>query len=163
MFSCEFREDFKNPYFDRAFPGDWILNILGPNLDLCVRQLDAAPFFENYAELYYDKKHLKKVQNRGWGNFWCSFFKQSALLDNIGRCPKFLDSTMYIYQIISRKFSVFYKNTYLTTPIKTTHLYLNLKLTHFSPVFHFYTLWKRQKTILTFSGTIEIEHWAKMG
>ena len=32
-------------------------------------------------------------------------------------------------------------------------------LTHFSPVSHFYTLWKRQ----TFSGGIEMWHWTKMG
>ena len=38
-------------------------------------------------------------------------------------------------------------------------------LTHFSPVSHFYTLWKRQKTFgfLTFSGGIEMWHWTKMG
>ena len=40
-----------------------------------------------------------------------------------------------------------------------------LNLTHFSPVSHFYTPWKRQKTFgfLTFSGGIEIWHWTKMG
>ena len=38
-------------------------------------------------------------------------------------------------------------------------------LTHFSPMSHFYTTWKRQKTIgfLTFSGGIEMWHWTKMG
>ena len=38
-------------------------------------------------------------------------------------------------------------------------------LTHFSPVSHFYTSWKRQKTkgFLTFSGGIEMWHWTKMG
>ena len=37
-------------------------------------------------------------------------------------------------------------------------------LTHFSPVFHFYTPWKRQETkgSVTYSGGIEMEHWAKM-
>ena len=37
-------------------------------------------------------------------------------------------------------------------------------LTHFSPVSHFYTPWKRQKTkgFLKFSGGIEIWHWTKM-
>ena len=36
-------------------------------------------------------------------------------------------------------------------------------LTHFSPMFHFYTPWIHQKTkgFLTFSGGIEMEHWAK--
>ena len=37
-----------------------------PNLDLsCVWQSDAAPFFENYANLYFDAKHLGKGLNRG--------------------------------------------------------------------------------------------------
>ena len=36
-------------------------------------------------------------------------------------------------------------------------IHKNTKSTHFSPMFHFYIPWKRQK----FVG-IEIEHWAKM-
>ena len=38
-------------------------------------------------------------------------------------------------------------------------------LNYFIPMFHFYTLWKRQKTFgfLTFLGSIEIEYWAIMG
>ena len=38
-------------------------------------------------------------------------------------------------------------------------------LTHFSPVSHFYTPWKRQqnKGFLTFSGGMELWHWTKMG
>ena len=41
---------------------------------------------------------------------------------------------------------------------------LLLTLTYFSPLFYFYTPWKHQKTFgfLTFSGVIEMEHWAKM-
>ena len=37
-------------------------------------------------------------------------------------------------------------------------------LTQFSPMFHSYTPWIRQKSkrFLTFSGFIEMEHWAKM-
>ena len=37
-------------------------------------------------------------------------------------------------------------------------------LTHFSPVSHFYTPWKRQKTFgfLTFSWSIEMWRWTKM-
>ena len=36
---------------------------------------------------------------------------------------------------------------------------------HFSPIFHLYTLLIRQrsKDFLTFSGSIEMEHWVKMG
>ena len=42
---------------------------------------------------------------------------------------------------------------------------LNWFLTHYSPVSHFYTPWKRQETFgfLTFSGGIEMWHWTKMG
>ena len=38
-------------------------------------------------------------------------------------------------------------------------------LTHFNPVSHFYTPWKRQKTFgfLTFSGGMEMWHWTKNG
>ena len=39
------------------------------------------------------------------------------------------------------------------------------KISPFSPMFHFYTPWKHQKTssFLIFSGGIEVEHWLKMG
>ena len=33
---------------------------------LCIQQLDAALFFENYAKFYFDAKHLQKRLNRGW-------------------------------------------------------------------------------------------------
>ena len=52
--------------------------------------------------------------------------------------------------------------------VKPTH-YIFLpsedSLTHFSSVSHFYTPWKRLKTIgfLTFSRGIEMWHWTKMG
>ena len=40
-----------------------------------------------------------------------------------------------------------------------------LHFTHFSPMFYFYTPWKRQKTFgfQMFSGGIEMGHWAKLG
>ena len=45
------------------FTGNWA----GPNLDLlCVRQLNAAPFCENYAKLYFDAKNLEIGLNNGW-------------------------------------------------------------------------------------------------
>ena len=38
-------------------------------------------------------------------------------------------------------------------------------LNHFTPMFYFYTPWKRQKTFgfLTASEGIEMEHWPEMG
>ena len=40
-----------------------------------------------------------------------------------------------------------------------------LVLTHFQPMFHFYTPWKHQKTsdFLMFSEGIVKEHWLKIG
>ena len=45
-----------------------------------------------------------------------------------------------------------------------SNMYCVIRLTHFSPVSHFYTRWKRQKTkvFLTFSRGIEMWHWTKM-
>ena len=39
-----------------------------------------------------------------------------------------------------------------------------ISLTHFSPMFHSYSSWKRQKTSgsLMFSGGIDMEHWLKI-
>ena len=40
----------------------------------------------------------------------------------------------------------------------------NSTVIHFTPMFHFFPTWKRQKTsdFLTFSGAIEIQHWCKL-
>ena len=40
-----------------------------------------------------------------------------------------------------------------------------VSLTHFQPMFHFYTPWEHQKTgvFLMFSRDIEVKHWLKMG
>ena len=67
-------------------------------------------------------------------------------------------------------------NTHLLTSLTLKILYLQLSfskpdrkilktLTHFNPVPHFYTSWKRQKIygFLTFSGGIVMWHWTKMG
>ena len=50
------------------------------------------------------------------------------------------------------------------TFLRLTKKFKTSSLTHFSPVSHFYTPWKRQKTkgSLTFSGGIEMWHWTKM-
>ena len=49
--------------------------------------------------------------------------------------------------------------------IQVSISYFDQILTHFRPMFHFYTPWKHQKTggFLMFSGGIEMEHWLKMG
>ena len=58
---------------------------LGSNLDLlCVWQLDAALFCENYSKLYFDAKHLEKRLNRGVVKFLVLFFFQKRAL--FGQC-----------------------------------------------------------------------------
>ena len=47
----------------------------GPNLDtLCISQLDAAPFCENYEKLYSDAKHLEKRIGKDLVKFLVPFF-----------------------------------------------------------------------------------------
>ena len=46
---------------------------------LRIRQLNAAPFCENYTKLYFDAKDLEKGLNREWWYFWCPFFTKCAL------------------------------------------------------------------------------------
>ena len=56
--------------------------------------LPPSPFFENYAKLYFDAKHLQKGLNRGGGRVEILvpfFFKKVLFLANIERCPKFLE------------------------------------------------------------------------
>ena len=44
-----------------------MFNIPVPNLDfLCIQQSNAAITGKNYANLYFDAKHLVKGLNRGW-------------------------------------------------------------------------------------------------
>ena len=43
-----------------------LIPMTGHILDLyCVRLSNAAPFWENYAKLYFDAKHSEKGLNRG--------------------------------------------------------------------------------------------------
>ena len=50
----------------------------------------AIPFFENYAKLYFDAKHLKKGLNRG-KIFAALFSKKVFFLANVEHCPKVLE------------------------------------------------------------------------
>ena len=47
--------------FPICFSFSSISLLSSPNLDiLCIQQADGAPFYENYAKLYFDAKHLEK-------------------------------------------------------------------------------------------------------
>ena len=67
---------------------------LGSNLDLlCIWQLNAALFCENYAKPYFDAKHLEKRLNKGVVKFLVLFFffKKGPFLASVGHCPNFPD------------------------------------------------------------------------
>ena len=77
---------------DINIPAMWLFSksfLLSLYLDfLCVLQLDATPFCENYAKLYFDAKHLEKGLNKGWWNVWCHFPK---------KCPFWFSSLGPVY------------------------------------------------------------------
>ena len=67
---------------------------LGDIVDLyCVLLSNAASFWENYAKLYFDSKHLEKGLNKGgrvWGEFFGALFsKKVPFLAKMELCPKF--------------------------------------------------------------------------
>ena len=51
-----------------------------------------------------------------------------------------------------------------TFKFKKIRFVMSISLTHYKPKVHFYTLWKHQKnkTILMFSGGIDMEYWLEM-
>ena len=56
------------------------LSLLGLNLDfLCIWELGATPFCENYAKLYFDAKYLEKRVSRGGEIFVALFLKKCHL------------------------------------------------------------------------------------
>ena len=65
----------------------FLLGKTDPNLDLlCIWQLDAAPFSENYQKLHFDAKHLEKRLNRG-GEIFRNHFLKSALFGQYQMLP----------------------------------------------------------------------------
>ena len=57
-----------------------------------VRLSDPAPLYENYTNLDFDAKHLKRGWKRRVVNFVVPFFsKKVSFLVNIGCCPDILD------------------------------------------------------------------------
>ena len=61
-------------------------------------------------------------------------------------------------------FTVFLESSFIIDACFTSRYVLQC-LTHFSPVFYFYTPEKRQKAqgFMKYSGGIEMKQWAKMG
>ena len=58
---------------------------------------------------------------------------------------------------------IFAETSILVVLLRSECAWLVLASTQFSPVFHFYTPWKRQKTKNFLTRDIEIKHWDKMG
>ena len=74
--------------------------LTGPNLDpLCIWQLDATPFCENYEKPYFYAKHLEKKIEQGVVKFLVPFFFffppiKLPCLVNIGCCPNFQNQAL---------------------------------------------------------------------
>ena len=53
----------------------FVSSFTGHILDLyCIRLSNAAPFYNNYAKLYFDAKHLEKGLNKGGGEILGALF-----------------------------------------------------------------------------------------
>ena len=61
-----------------------------------VRLSNTAPFCENYAERYFDAKHLKNELNQWVGEALGPYFKKGLFLSSIEYCPKVLDYALFI-------------------------------------------------------------------
>ena len=68
----------------------------------CVWLSNAAPFCENYANLYFDAKHLEKGLNTRELEFFGPFFHTKVpILANIECCPKSLEYALFYVFYIS--------------------------------------------------------------
>ena len=69
------------------------------------------------------------------------------------------------FATVLKKRSPWWKDINISFHITQSQWVVQHILIYFSPVSHFYTPLKRQKTkgLLTFSGGIEMWHWTKMG
>ena len=106
------------------------------NLDLsCTRQLEAAPFYENYTKLYFDATTQKRNSIEGGEIFAAILFKKVPFLANIGRLPNFAeypDSQVKInYQKQCLKYSKLY--TLLLDALKTATKYFDKSPHHYRP------------------------------
>ena len=112
--------------------------------------------------LYYKGSTLGNVLSR---KYW---FENLALLFNFLLSPREISNTVNSFLISSklkqrRKCKMlWWVRKFRTFSFKKRRPHL---LTHISPMFHFYTPWKCQKTFdfLIFSGGAEVEHWAELG
>ena len=105
---------------------------------------------------------------------WLSIFSAINMIVNILLLFKIIilrtfiewigfDKNFYICTfVVSVCILLNYTPLYFDQSFVNKHFGWRLTLTHFSPMFHFYTLWKRQKN-LSFSDVfrgIEMEQWA---
>ena len=89
---------------------------------------------------------------------WYSLLQCSWFLNLLGTFFKIHSSSNFSsFKSVSH---VLCRSWWQELPVACYH-----NLTHFSPVSHSYTPWKRQKTkgFLMFSGGIEMWHWNKIG
>ena len=87
--------------------------------------------------------------------------------ENTSEYTDFTNPGSFLSKTYLSPINVFGIKLYLKQIIFDYQRCLNVKmtLTNISPMSHFYTPWKRQKTVgfLTFSASIDMWHWTKMG
>ena len=89
-------------------------------LDLyCLQLLNAVPFCKTYTKLYFDAKHLEKLEKGlnkggrgGGGEIFGALFskkvpffhKKVLFLANIACCPKFLEYALYAAETATERY-----------------------------------------------------------
>ena len=128
----------------------------------------------SHANLFSKKVVLKNFAN-SLGNTYTEVSFNKVVLPQCANLPKQKTSAkvfscefceMFWYKVFIEPWWVTSSGQWLLSFFSfSAHHYAGLTLTHFSPVSHFYTPWKRQKTFgfLTFSGVTEMWHCTKIG
>ena len=129
-------------------------------------------------QCHYFLRHCKKTwRNFGprlslYRNFLSQFEDEYVKADSTGKYlfKVWRDNIRIICHMLCKicskltKLNVVTMLNVLKQRTASIHVDLMSLLTHFSPIFHFYDPWKRQKTFsfLTFSGGVEVGYWAKI-
>ena len=119
------------------------------NKHLTIKELSHVTSYNTLKVINFASKFRNFSKNKKQNFHWISIF---LLLINV-IVIKYVTETLILSPWVEM------------CDIQVSISYFGQILTHFRPMFHFYTPWKHQKTggFLMFSGGIEMEHWLKMG
>ena len=117
------------------------------NKHLTIKELSHVTSYNTLKVINFASKFRNFSKNKKQNFHWISIF---LLLINV-IVIKYVTETLILSPWVEM------------CDIQVSISYFGQILTHFRPMFHFYTPWKHQKTggFLMFSGDIEMEHWLK--